>query len=146
MTSLFVQFQSFGLTILLGIILGFIFIYYQLCVRCLHPSPLLLFILDVVIWLLLLIIVFRVLIWINFGEIRSYVFLGLIVGILIFYRKISPVFIKPLSKGANYNILIIKKAVICLVKPIKKSRDYLRNIGLRRNKSSDDEEENEEFR
>ncbi|MGI5911261.1 MAG: spore cortex biosynthesis protein YabQ [Syntrophomonadaceae bacterium] len=86
MTGLLSQLQAFLLTLILGIITGVIFHFYQAIIRAARVKRLLLYVLDFFLWIIIIGLVFGSLLFINQGEMRVYVLLALLLGILIYYR------------------------------------------------------------
>jgi spore cortex biosynthesis protein YabQ len=89
MTTLSQQFFVFGLTIALGVLMGLLFDFYRVLNRLFRPSRLATQIGDLLFWLLLAGVVFFLLILGNWGEVRVYVVLGLILGLLGHLRWFS---------------------------------------------------------
>ena len=52
---------------------------------------------DLFVWLLLLVLAFTVLLYINYGEVRLYVFLWMALGLLIYFRFISETARRPIQ-------------------------------------------------
>lgn len=77
-----------------GLILGVWFDVYRILVRELQLSRWVLPFLDLCYWLLATLFVFRTLLEFNFGEIRLYIFLGLLLGISIYFAFFSQLVIK----------------------------------------------------
>lgn len=80
MTALYQQVQSFGLTVALGILMGFLFDFYRVLLRFIRPAKWLTQVADLLFWLVLAAVIFSLLLLGNWGEVRAYVFLGLVVG------------------------------------------------------------------
>lgn len=79
-------------------------------------------VLDVIYWMAAALVVFRVLYASNNGEVRAYVFIGLAIGIVIYYFVLSRVVIvivKWIIGAVRKLILILLKCVeILVIKPI----------------------------
>ncbi len=141
MTGLLAQIKNFGCTVILGVLVGFIFNYYQLLIYYLNPLRWVLFLLDLILWILLIAIVFGLLLWINLGEIRVYVFIALITGILIYYKKMAPQLKKKLSSMARINGILVYKSLDMIMFPIRKIRIFLKSIFAKPPVPPADEEE-----
>ncbi|SFF31653.1 spore cortex biosynthesis protein YabQ [Paenibacillus catalpae] len=89
MTSLNLQFFTMGMMLLSGIGLGVIFDGYRVVSNELRFPRWSLPVLDMVYWLAASLLVFRVLYASNYGEVRAYVFLGLLIGVLSYYWLLS---------------------------------------------------------
>jgi len=94
MTELSQQFLAFGLTIALGILMGVFFDFYRVLNRLLHPPRLVIQVGDLLFWLVLTGVVFTILFLGNWGEVRAYVFLGLALGLVIYFKWFSRLFIR----------------------------------------------------
>ncbi len=90
MSEVLIQIQDFCLTLILGILAGFIFHYYQLTITKAKLSRYPLYILDFFLWIIMICLVFFAMLWINQGEMRLYVLIALIMGVLIYYHYFSP--------------------------------------------------------
>ena len=89
MPGLFAQIEAFFLTSILGIATGMIFHYYQLSVRYSRVGKYFLYILDFFLWIFMILVVFIAMLIINQGEMRIYVLIALLTGIIIYYRGLS---------------------------------------------------------
>jgi len=104
------QLQAFGLTLILGLISGVIFHYYQLFIRQARVGRYSLYLMDLFLWLLIIIMVFGAMIWINQGEIRFYILIALLSGILLYFHTLSARFHPRLSNLAHLNVRILAGA------------------------------------
>lgn len=104
MTELTNQIQAFSLTLVLGLITGMIFHYYQLFIRQARVGSVSLYIMDLVLWIFILALVFWAMIGINQGEARFYVLVAWLIGITIYFRAIARRFYKLLSPLAGQNV------------------------------------------
>lgn len=84
------QLQPFVLTLLVGLIAGLFFQFYQCSMAMSSCGRWLLYLLDFLVWVVILLLVFVLLLVVNQGEIRVYILLALFTGILIYFRKIAP--------------------------------------------------------
>jgi len=101
------QIQAFGLTLVLGLITGVIFHYYQLFIRQARVGRYSLYLMDLVLWLLIITLVFWAMIWINQGEVRFYILVALLTGILIYFHTLSGRFNTRLTSLAIHNARIL---------------------------------------
>jgi spore cortex biosynthesis protein YabQ len=85
MESLGTQLYSFGIVLLAGITLGLFFDLFRVIRGILRPGLLSTPILDLLFWALITPIIVLYLILANWGELRGYVLIGLLLG-LFFYR------------------------------------------------------------
>lgn len=77
-----------------GCLLGGILDTYRVVTGQLKLTRWLVPVFDVLYWLAAMVIVFRVLYWSNYGEVRVFVFLGLIAGVAIYYTLMSATVIR----------------------------------------------------
>ncbi len=89
MPDLLIQIKTFFLTLILGILTGFIFHYYQLTIAKARVSKYPLYILDFFLWIIMICLVFFCMLWINQGEMRVYVLIALVTGTFIYYHFFS---------------------------------------------------------
>ncbi|MBO8127777.1 MAG: hypothetical protein H0Z39_01040 [Peptococcaceae bacterium] len=85
--SLYEQLLAFGVTIVIGIGAAFLYDFYRVIQITARLKKWRLHIGDLLFWIALTVLVFGALLLGNMGEVRWYVFLGIIVGTL-FYQKL----------------------------------------------------------
>ncbi|MDD3894131.1 MAG: spore cortex biosynthesis protein YabQ [Syntrophomonadaceae bacterium] len=107
MNWLLFQLQTFILTGLTGIAAGFIFHYYLLTIRKARIGKYFLYILDLILWIFILIMVFAAMLFINQGEIRFYVLLTLLAGVIVYFRCLSARLTNFIAQGASGTIFIV---------------------------------------
>jgi spore cortex biosynthesis protein YabQ len=83
------QVISFVITIAAGIVLGVLFDCYRVLRGTFRPKCLMTCLTDLLYWLVATVIVFLALILSNWGELRFYVFLGILSGVGLYYRLLS---------------------------------------------------------
>lgn len=126
MAGLLMQIKAFGLTLVLGIITGGIFQYYQLTVRSARPGKYSLYLLDFILWIFLIMVVFISMLLINQGEMRIYVFLALIAGVFIYYRYLWQRLLQPLSQAGQNTAAGLDAMFNMLNKPIILIKNYIK--------------------
>lgn len=142
MSGLLTQLKSFGLTLILGILAGGIFHYYQLTIRKARVGRYILYIIDLILWIFMLLLVFGSMLLINQGEMRLYVQIALLAGIIVYYYYFSASFYEAQSRMAQSTVTFLKTVARGLRKPIKRLQSSLK-LALekcRRPKPPDDEE------
>lgn len=116
------QVITFLITIATGIILGVLFDGYRVLRGTFRPKVLTTWFTDLLYWLLATVIVFLALVISNWGELRFYVFLGIISGVVFYYRLLSLYTIRLFSvviKVIKKTIMLIKRIfVVLLIKPV----------------------------
>lgn len=89
-----VQLFTFFITIVTGIVLGLVFDCYRVFWRTVKPKLVLTWILDLLYWLIATVIVLVALLFSNWGELRFYIFIGIVSGAIVYYRLLSTYIIK----------------------------------------------------
>lgn len=124
------QLDTFIYTLITGILLGIIFDVYRVMRRTFKPQIWVTSFTDLLYWLLATFLVFTTIIIGNWGEVRLYVFIGLILGVISYFRFVSRIviwliirIIRRLSmmarKVANLFIFFIVKPVCYVISIIK---------------------------
>lgn len=88
------QIYSFLGTIVTGLVLGILFDFYRVFRMITRPKKFLTCLGDLVFGLLATVAVFFVLLYSNWGEFRLYVFIGMIMGLFLYYNLLSWLVIK----------------------------------------------------
>ncbi|HMM22193.1 MAG TPA: spore cortex biosynthesis protein YabQ [Selenomonadales bacterium] len=83
------QTGTFVITVVTGCLLGLLFDVYRIGRGVLRPHWVITSLADLLYWLLATAIVFVALLLGNWGEVRLYVFIGLLTGVLLYYRLLS---------------------------------------------------------
>src|SRR5674476_367876 len=96
MVGLFAQIEAFLLTFLLGMIAGLIFHYYQSTIHNLRMSRYVLYLMDFILWIIMIIVIAAALFLINLGEIRVYVFIALVAGGAVYYKCLARYMQRPI--------------------------------------------------
>ncbi len=108
MSALLIQLKSFGLTLILGVLAGGIFHYYQLTIRKARIGRYFLYVIDLILWIFMLLLVFASMLLINHGEMRLYVLIALLGGILIYYHYFSSLFYEAQSRIAEFTVNLLR--------------------------------------
>lgn len=112
--SLFYQARAFLITIGIGAAAGFCFDYYRVIRRACRLKKLGTYIGDAIFWLAATVIVFMLLLWGNWGEMRLYVLIGLGLGALLYFNLFS----RPASRVIRFKFYILHKIWRLLKKTI----------------------------
>ena len=123
MTGLLGQVEAFMLTLVLGLLTGTIFHFYQELVRAARVSRYILYFLDFSLWIIIIALVFLGMLFINQGEMRIYVLVALVLGIIIYYRR----FASRLDAAISH-LGVIVAVVTAIVRNIKKALLWAKNI------------------
>ena len=87
--GLLAQIEAFFLTFIVGMLAGLIFHYYQTTIRSLRVGRILLYLMDFILWIIMIFIIAAALLLINQDEMRVYVFLALISGGAVYYASLA---------------------------------------------------------
>lgn len=154
MEPLAVQLIHFMLAVAIGVVIGILFDIYRVFRYLLSLPWTIIPILDFLWWVMVTCLVFSILLWENWGEVRFYIFIGQAVGFALYVKNFSMKFrkyfkisvlwlyktIKTLIKWVLIPIKIIKKiifwpfAIISLVlykimRFIKKTKSFIILLG-----------------
>ena len=99
------EFNVFLSFVLIGLIIGFLFDFFRILRRSFKTSNIITYFEDVLFWILTGVLILYNIWYFNNGEIRIYMFLGIIMGGLIYMLTLSNIIISLLSKIL---ILIVK--------------------------------------
>jgi len=120
--TLTMQWMTMAVMLLSGIGMGAVFDGYRVVSNELKFPRWWLPVLDILYWMAAAVIVFRVLYASNNGELRAYVFIGLAIGVIIYYVLFSKMIIgavKWLIRAVRAVILFLWKCVeVLVIKPV----------------------------
>ena len=102
-------------TLVCGFILGFFFDIYRIIRWVVKPNKMSTFIGDLIYWLLMTALVFKVLLLTSYGEVRLYVFISLALGGYLYFSLLSRFVLKILQKL----LLLLSKLIGKLVRFIR---------------------------
>jgi len=102
------QLEAFFFTMILGLFSGVILHYYQLLLRNARVTRIYVYILDLIFWVLMVMVVFMGMLYINQGEMRSYVLIALIFGAVTYFKTLSARWEQALLKLADGTIAAVK--------------------------------------
>ncbi|HHX51028.1 MAG TPA: spore cortex biosynthesis protein YabQ [Clostridia bacterium] len=90
MVPVWQQLQFFFQTILIGIVVGILVDFYRTVRRLSNPRQWITITGDFIFWVFLTVLVFYFLLLVNWGQVRAYVFIGMIIGLLVYAHFFSP--------------------------------------------------------
>lgn len=111
-------FLVFSLT---GVTIGVLFDFFRILRRTIKTSNIITYIEDVLFWILTGLLVLYNIWYFNNGEIRVYMFLGIILGVLIYMSTLSNILIKIFSKILQIIIKVLElpfKTIISIFRKI----------------------------
>ncbi len=109
------QLFSFFIFIIVGIIISLIFDIFRILRKVIKTSDFITYIEDIFFWIITMFIILTSIFMFNNGELRLYIFIGMIVGVTLYLIFISKYFIKI----GTYCFIILKKIIIILFMPLK---------------------------
>ena len=111
-------FLVFSLT---GIAIGILFDFFRILRRSIKTSNIVTYIQDILFWILTGILVLYNIWYFNNGEIRVYMFLGIIIGTLIYVSTLSNIFVKLFTRILNTIIKVLEipfKTIVAIFRKI----------------------------
>lgn len=131
MSGVFSQIQAFALTLILGILAGIVFQFYQLTIRQAKLGKYSLYLMDFILWIIMILLIFLAMLGINQGEMRIYVLVALLIGIIIYHQRIASSLEAPVSQAAQVTISAFSFLVNGVKRPIAAIWGGLRNLADR---------------
>lgn len=104
-----------------GILIGFLFDFFRILRKSIKTSNILTYIEDVLFWILTGLLILYNIWYFNNGEIRIFMFLGIILGVLIYISTLSNIIVKLFSELLQKIIKLLKipfNAIIMLFKKV----------------------------
>ena len=126
MQEVYNQLFCLGIFVITGILIGLLFDIFRILRKSFHTADWITYIQDVLFWILAGSMMLFSIFTFNHGEIRSYVFIGILVGIVIYMLAISKLVVKSsvtiilfIKKILSYPISLIEKVVkMIIINPI----------------------------
>lgn len=114
------QFKSFTYCLIVGIIISVIFDCFRSLRKTIKTSNVITYLEDLLFWCISGLVVIFTLNSINYGEIRIYMILGIIIGCMLYFFTISKIFLKINVKILTKMKIIILKVYTTIAGIIKK--------------------------
>ena len=111
-------FLIFSLT---GVEIGILFDFFRILRRTIKTGNIVTYIQDILFWILTGILVLYNIWYFNNGEIRIYMFLGIIIGTLIYVSTLSNIFVKLFTRILNTIIKVLEipfKTIVAIFRKI----------------------------
>ncbi len=102
------QVFTFLMTIVTGMLLGGLFDCYRVLRRTFKPKAFMTWLADLLYWLVATVVMFIALVFSNWGELRFYVFIGVLSGLGVYYRWLSLYAIRFFLGGISLIIALLK--------------------------------------
>lgn len=127
--SIQVQLYYFLSTIAAGIFVGIMFDTYRILRGFNCPNKFITAVSDLLFWIFAALVIFIFFLYTNNGDLRYYTFVGLIAGLVIYFKTISKPFAKSLQWIIYFIIKALRMLLVLLLYPIRLLR-YLLNYLL----------------
>lgn len=111
------QVEAFTLTLVLGLVSGALFHFYQQAVRTSRIKGWSLYVLDFFLWIIMILLVFAALLLINQGEMRVYVLVALLAGAFLYYQYLSPRLQVVVERAVRLTLRLIALLAAVVVRP-----------------------------
>lgn len=126
MQEVYNQLFCLGVFTITGILIGVLFDIFRILRKSFHTSDWVTYIQDILFWILAGTLMLFSIFTFNNGEIRSYVFIGILIGVVIYMLALSKLFVKSsvtiilfFKKILSYPIHLIEKVTkIIIINPI----------------------------
>ncbi|WP_240421487.1 spore cortex biosynthesis protein YabQ [Paenibacillus periandrae] len=120
--TLEMQFATMGTMLLGGLSLGGLFDLYRVLAHHLRATRYAYYVLDLVFWIIGTLLIFKLLYDINWGQVRMFIFIGLLAGVVIYFWLFSGILIKCLQFLIRMVKIVIHWVVqlvnILLIRPV----------------------------
>ncbi len=114
------QAYLFAIFIIVGVIIGLVFDFFRILRKVFKTADIITYIEDIIFWILTGFIVLYSVFTFNNGEIRIFMFLGILLGVIIYMIFFSKYIIKINVKILKFIKLIIKTPIVFIYKLLKK--------------------------
>jgi spore cortex biosynthesis protein YabQ len=122
------QIEAFSLTFILGLVAGLIFHYYQLTIRNIEIRRYSLYLLDFLLWMGMICVVSVGILLINQGEVRSYVFIALVLGVITYFRSIARYTSPSLQTIAQAGISLLRTTSRMIRGPFNRTVTWIKQV------------------
>ena len=113
------QIHSFFIFILLGMLISIIFDIFRILRKTFKTLDIITYIEDTIFWIITVLIIIFFIFYFNNGELRLYLFISMLIGIIIYMLFISKYFISVNVFIINFIKKLINKILHIFLKPIK---------------------------
>lgn len=140
MPEVYSQLFCLGIFIITGILIGLLFDVFRILRKSFHTADWITYLQDILFWILAGSLMLFSIFTFNHGEIRSYVFIGILIGVVIYMLSLSKLFVKSsmtiiffFKKLLSYPIHLLEKFVkVVIINPVlfisKKGKDRIKSI------------------
>lgn len=121
------QLMLFIVSIIIGIVMGVLFDIFRVIRKIVHHHSLTVQLEDIFYWILCALIGFYILYICNYAEIRVYVFIGMLLGSILYFCTVSILVIQIADWVIKTVKSILNKMIVLIMKPI---RQLMRLLGI----------------
>ena len=114
-----------------GILIGFLFDVFRILRKSFKTKDIITYIEDITFWILTGLLTLYFIFYYNNGEIRFYIFLGIILGIMVYILTISKYIVKFSVTVINFIKSILNKVIQIIFYPVKLVINFLRKLLFR---------------
>jgi spore cortex biosynthesis protein YabQ len=107
------------ITIAAGLIIGILFDIYRIIRGFNNPGNFITAAADILFWLFAAILIFIYFLFTTNGELRYYTVVAVIIGLIIYFKIISRVFVKTVRWGVYYILKLLRLIIVYLFYPVK---------------------------
>ena len=125
------QAYLFGIFVINGILIGLLFDFFRILRKSFKTNDFITYVEDIVFWILTGIILLYSIFLFNNGEIRLFMFIAVLLGLIIYMLSISTYIIKVNVKIINFFKTIILKIISIILIPFKYIVEIFRKIFFR---------------
>lgn len=129
----------FLIYVIVGLFIGFVFDLFRALRKSIKTSNIVTYIEDIIFWIIVGFVVIGTNLKFNYGELRLYIFLGILLGAVVYFLILSKNVVKFTTAIINFFIKIFSKIKVILFKifgkPIKFVIINLRKLPAKKNKN-----------
>lgn len=117
------QVYVFLTTLYGGVIMGLIYDIYRIFRFYSRPKRVKTFIEDIIFWIILSILVVSIVMYTNWGELRGYIFVGFLIGAIIYNKLLSKKIIRFISRIVNFVLKKLRRLMNFITIPIREAKN-----------------------
>lgn len=115
----------FLIYVIVGVLIGLIFDLFRSLRKGIKTSNVATYIEDILFWIIVSFIIIGTILKYNYGELRLYIFIGIIFGITIYLLTLSKIILKYTTIIIEFTVKIFNKILAMLLKIFKKPIKFI---------------------
>lgn len=115
----------FLIYVIVGVLIGLIFDLFRSLRKSIKTSNVATYIEDILFWIIVSFIIIGTILKYNYGELRLYIFIGIILGITIYLLTLSKIILKYTTIIIEFTVKIFNKILAILLKIFKKPIKFI---------------------